>query len=220
MPRRRNKRNTIIPVPAYLEEHRTEFILANQSRFSSQAHPEHTEKVDSPNNLECFFQLCITCLNIVEVLQDALLLQAARSSCSEVLCKDFSTSEESILSLIRLQSHHWQHLALKSSQHRWKLPSYFPSPPHTLAWAAHPFLEGSRGLMAQPGRATQRWARSHELLGLASTATGLSQGMPAALAVPSTAAGDSPEAGTCPAGWHTVSLGPMGRWAGWVGAFL
>lgn len=42
MPWMRNKRNTIIPVPAYLEEHRTELILPTGSRFCSQVDPEHT----------------------------------------------------------------------------------------------------------------------------------------------------------------------------------
>lgn len=99
MPWVRNKRNTIIHAPAYLEERRTELILANQGRFCSQVHSEHTEEVDHPNHLESFFKLCITWLNIVEVLQDALLLQAASSGCSEVLSKDFSSSGDHLVAV-------------------------------------------------------------------------------------------------------------------------
>lgn len=79
----------MIPVAGCLEEHITKLILPAQGRFCSQFLPKHTEKVASSNCLECFFQLCIHCLNILEVLQDALLLQAASSSSSEALCKDF-----------------------------------------------------------------------------------------------------------------------------------
>lgn len=94
----------MIPVPGYLEEHISKLIFPVQGRFCSQFHPKHTEKVDSPTCLECFFQVRIHCLNILEVFQDPLLLQAASSASREALCKDFRDPDHFIA--VQFQSHH------------------------------------------------------------------------------------------------------------------